>query len=58
MGVDYHVMSYEEPSMIDLETAIEGDISLNSYEVISVSVSAYNGKFYALVAYKHTQGGN
>lgn len=43
MEVDYHVMSYEEPTMIDLETAIEGDISLNSYEVISVSVSAYTG---------------
>lgn len=54
--MDYHVMSYEEPDMISLETAIEGDISLNNYTVISASVSAYNGKFYALVTYGHTEG--
>lgn len=36
---------------------MEVDYHVMSYEVISVSVSAYNGKFYALVAYKHTQGG-
>ena len=30
--MDYHVMSYEEPDMISLETAIEGGIRKEEYK--------------------------
>lgn len=51
--MEYHVIQYEENDMADLESAIEGDMTLNGYTVISVALSVYNGKCYALVAYSH-----
>ena len=53
METAYHVITYEAVSHLDLTTIIEGDITLNNWTPINVSICFDNltKKFVACVLY-------
>lgn len=54
--MSYHVVTYEAKNHLDLTTLIEGDITLNSWTPINVSVTFnnMNKTFVAAVLYSFT----
>ena len=54
--MNYHVVTYEAVNHLDLTTSIEGDITLNHWTPINVSI-AFDGitkKWVAAVLYSFT----
>lgn len=52
--MSYRIVTYCKQKYTELATAIEGDITSNSWTPVSVSMAAYNGLFYATVIYSYT----